>query len=215
MQPQSHRIHLPLLTPIDYLTSGQLKQAERVYLLLHGFNERAKNAVRRWQNALPEDACFIAPDGPYPLPEKRDGHWRIGHAWYFYDSFKEEYFITPVVSAQVLASLVTDLCPQAKISVLGFSQGAYLAPYVPHEIKACDQVIMMNGLVRSDMVERVENVEYEIFNSDKDPLVDFQKSESHSEIFSRGSELVKFHKIESDSHDVTEEHMQLLRRILK
>lgn len=215
MQNESHRIHLPLLTPIDYITSGDLSSAKRVYLLLHGFNERAKNAVRRWQESLPEGACYIAPDAPYPLPEKREGFWRIGHAWYFYDSFKEEYYITPVVSAQILASLTQKLCPDAKITVIGFSQGAYLAPYLPIETNQCDQVILMNGLIRSDMVSRVSDVSYEVFNATKDPYVDFQKSRKHTEAFAKESNQVNFHTIESDSHEVTDEHLQLLRRIIR
>lgn len=215
MEIQNHRIQLPLLTPIDFITRGELANAERIYLLLHGFNERAKNAVRRFSEALPHEACFLAPDGPYPLPEKREGYWRIGHAWYFYDSFKEEYYITPIVSAQILASLLAKLCPKAKVCVIGFSQGAYLAPYLPHECPQCDQVILVNGLVRSDMVSRAENIRYDIINATKDPFVDFEKSRHHFEKFSSHSSEVKFHAIDCDSHEVVSEHTQLLRRILK
>ncbi len=215
MDIQSHRIQLPLVTPIDFLTCGDLEQAQRVYLLLHGFNERAKNAVKRFSEALPKEACFLAPDAPYPLPEKREGYWRIGHAWYFYDSFKEEYFITPIVSAQILASLLSKFCPKAKVSVIGFSQGAYLAPYLPIETSQCDQVVLVNGLVRSDMVSAVKNVQYDIINATEDPYVDFGKSKRHYEAFATHSSEVNFHEIPCDSHEVVPDHLQLLRRILK
>lgn len=212
------KIEAPLLTPIEVLNVGDLKSCsekkERIYLLLHGYNERPKNALKRWEKAFISNQTLLAPHGPYPQPEKRETFWRVGYAWYFYDSFKGEYLITPHVPAQMLAHVLTTLAPNCPITVIGFSQGAYLAPYIPHYIKNCDHVIMMNGLARSDLVAAKENVRYDILNATRDSAVDFHKSKDHFDKFQTNHSNCHFYAIDTDSHEIEEMHLRILKDLV-
>lgn len=215
MSTKQSPIQLNLEVELETLMNAELPQVapERVYLLLHGFNERAKHALKRFESFLPQDAIIIAPNAPYPLPEKRENFWRIGYAWYFYDSFKSQYLITPNAPAKMLAQLVERLAPTSKVTVVGFSQGGFLAPYLPHYCQQCDQVIMVNAMVRSDMVGPKADVEYHALNANQDPAVDFQKAKEHFDIFSSTSRNCFFHEIATDSHEIVSSHQQLLIQI--
>lgn len=215
MTTRQHDIALNLDLQLETLITAELPLAapERVYLLLHGFNERAKSALKRFQEFLPQDAVVIAPNAPYPLPEKRETFWRVGYAWYFYDSFKSEYLITPVAPAKMLGQLLKQLAPASKVTVLGFSQGAYLAPYLPHYCEQCDQVIMVNGIVRSDMVSAKLGIEYHALNANRDPAVEFEKAKEQFDIFSTNTSSCFFYEIATDSHEVVPAHQELLVQI--
>lgn len=212
------KINVPLQAPIEILTVGDLDKSaqngERIYLLLHGYSERPKNALKRWEKAFGPHQTLLIPHGPYPQPEKRETYWRVGYAWYFYDSFKAQYFITPHVPAQMLAHLLSVLVPKSPITVVGFSQGAYLAPYLPHYVENCDHVIMMNGLVRSDLVQAKESVRYDVLNATKDLAVDFNKSKDHFDKFQTNHSNCHFYPIDTDSHEIVESHIKILQGLI-
>ena len=215
MDTKQSTIQLNLDVELEFFTSTELPLVApaRVYLLLHGFNERAKHAVKRFQQFLPQNAAIIAPNAPYPLTEKRENFWRIGYAWYFYDSFKSQYLITPSAPAKMLGRLIERLAPTSEVTVIGFSQGGFLAPYLPHYCQQCDQVIMVNSMVRSDMVKSKESVQYHALNANQDPAIDFKKAKEHFDFFSSNHNDSFFHEIATDSHEIVASHQKLLAQI--
>lgn len=100
-----------------------------IILLLHGLNERGRRIYRKLLPHLPSNALIIAPNGPFPLPRYKEEKLDFGYAWYFYDKFKKSYVINQDLAKNWLKELVTLNNPnKLPVTIIGFSQGGYLAP---------------------------------------------------------------------------------------
>lgn len=138
----SLRRTVPGVLVADFQYRESALSDSRLFLLLHGFQQNGAGMYRRCISALPEDAAVLAPCGPYPLPKRVEGRYSVGYSWYFYDMFRDEYFIDMEVGKAYLRSLLTNLGLQERpTTIIGFSQGGYLAPFFAMEHSSVDQVI--------------------------------------------------------------------------
>ncbi len=127
--------------PCDYTISEAPNGAEG-FLLLHGFTEAGAKIFKKCEEALPRNSIILAPNGLFPLPERQDSSYKIGFSWYFYDPFTDEYFIDMQPAIQLLTNLITKLgYDKIPWTVIGFSQGGYLAPFVAQKIPLVKKVI--------------------------------------------------------------------------
>ncbi|MBA2403149.1 MAG: hypothetical protein H0V66_00135 [Bdellovibrionales bacterium] len=111
-------------------------------LLLHGLDERGLRIFRKIRKFISEDSYIIAPNGPFPIPRVRPERVDFGFSWYFFDPFTKQY----IVDQTLALSLLTDLLKQANphnlpVTIIGFSQGGYLAPLVGYAEKNTKHVI--------------------------------------------------------------------------
>jgi hypothetical protein len=90
--PYSGRLEVPGTLIADYILRAPEKPRE-LYLLLHGYALTARSIHDKLVGILPADSAVLAPNGPYPVPEKVEVGYRVGFSWYFSDPFTDEYLI--------------------------------------------------------------------------------------------------------------------------
>lgn len=113
-----------------------------IVLLLHGLAERGKRIYRKLIPYLPESALVVAPNAPFPIPRQKEGRLDYGYSWYFYDKVENKYFINQDIAKAWLRDFIKTLHPESlPVTIIGFSQGGYLAPLVGKEIAQTKLVI--------------------------------------------------------------------------
>jgi predicted esterase len=134
-----------LQVPSRYL-HAQEGEGKPLLLMVHGFADSAASFVRR---ALPASAGrfeLLAPNGPFPLPQRVENEWKEAYGWYFADFSAKKIHVHPEVAARAVASLVQELGLSARPKVLcGFSQGGYFLPHLAHELKEVKQMITIGA----------------------------------------------------------------------
>jgi len=116
----------------------------RVALLLHGYEQDGEGLLKRCADAVPADVLAVAPDGLFPLPRKVERRYRVGFSWYFYDPYEDAYFVDPAPAVAFLRGVLERINPgRLPVTLVGFSQGGYLAPFLAQELPWVDQIIGM------------------------------------------------------------------------
>ncbi|MCY4524189.1 MAG: hypothetical protein OXB84_05575 [Halobacteriovoraceae bacterium] len=170
----------------DFLLEGN-KEAKRVYLLLHGYGQNCDSIIDELKSALPANALILAPNGPFPLPQRTSKGLYLNFAWYFYDNIRNTYHIDYQLPATILKELAQTLnLNKIPMTVIGFSQGGYLSPFVANMISSVDHVI---GISCRFCYERLGKIGYRIdgIHGRSDSIVDPDGArKSHGEMISKG-----------------------------
>src|SRR5262249_30506365 len=125
--------------------------AKRLLVLLHGYEESGSRIFEKLKDAMPEDAAVLAPNGPFPIPRRSDGGYRMGFSWYFYDASTDEYFIDMEIGVGFVTRLVEELGLSAlPTTLIGFSQGGYIAPFVGQALRSVDRVMGLGSQFLKD-----------------------------------------------------------------
>jgi predicted esterase len=185
--PYSGRLELPGTVIADYILRAPANPKE-LYLLLHGYGLTARSIFDKLSGVLPADAAVLAPNGPYPVPEKQEVGYRIGYSWYFYDPFADEYLIDHANSIRFLTQGIGKLgFGGLPVRVIGFSQGGYLAPLVALQLPKARQVIGVAARFLDDEIEGVPSFRYDNVHGGKDEVVNPAGSRKyHGKLIARG-----------------------------
>ena len=171
----------------DFHLQGN-KKAKRIYLLLHGYEQNCDVITSSLTSSLPEDSLILAPNGPFPLPKKTPDGLLLKFAWYFYDNIRNTYHIDYKLPATILKGLVQSLhMDNIPMTVIGFSQGGYLAPFVGNMISSVDHVI---GIACRFCHERLGKINFKIdgIHGMQDLIVDPKRAKaSHEKLIQQGS----------------------------
>ena len=127
-------------TSLQPLSGGSPKQ---IVLLLHGYGSNGADLITlatHWQRHLP-DALFLAPDAPQRL-----GNLSSGYQWWPLSAFTPQALAqgaataAPAIDAFIERKLQQYSLIEAKLAIVGFSQGTMMALHVglrrPHQIAA-------------------------------------------------------------------------------
>ncbi|MGE3608736.1 MAG: alpha/beta hydrolase [Bacteriovoracaceae bacterium] len=151
----------------------------QIILLLHGYDERGKRIFRKLIPYLPENALVIAPNGPFPLPRPKEDRLDFGFAWYFYDRFKKDYYINHDLPKNWLTQILKQKNPHhLPVTIIGFSQGGYLAPLVGLEIPETRLVIGIGCEFRSSLIESKFTFPLEGIHGKQDSIIQFEWAEN-------------------------------------
>lgn len=143
----------------------QTMAGERLYILLHGYCESAEVIFRRLGRHLNSTDSIVAFDGLYPLPKTlplesfvKEGDspekFLQGFAWYFYDQRADQFLIDYQVPVNSLCHALESLNPENKpVSIVGYSQGGYLAPFLALEYRPTTHVLGINCSFRFDLLK--------------------------------------------------------------
>ncbi len=207
-----HKIKINSPFPMDYF-SNECANPKRVIFLLHGYGESGKKIFNRLIDFLPKDALVIAPNGPFPLPEKLEDGYKVSYAWYFYNKFTGEFLIDYDFPSELLKNLWLELNLKLPLTVIGYSQGGYLAPFVGEKIVDTNQVIGVNCRFRYD---RLKNLKFKLYgihgkNDDTvDPIMAFESFE----VLKRKGISGDFYTLENEGHRLTNPFKEKIQKLL-
>ncbi len=148
---------------------------EPIYILLHGFMSTPQKMWERFADRLPEESIVLAPAGPFPLPQREDKSWKVGYSWFFYDNFKDEYFVDYDICQDYIKNLLRKLgLHDHPKTIIGFSQGGYSAVHMAEVLTNVQHVIGMGCRFKIKDPKFSENLVVEAVHGELDDIVEVQ-----------------------------------------
>ena len=204
-----HRIEIQVPLVCDYvIRKPESGSARETFLLLHGYSESAEKIFKKLIPVLPSDATVIALNGPFPLPEKKDDGYRVGFSWYFYDPKSGEYYLDMTTAidfvVRALEALQLHLAP---MTVIGFSQGGYLAPFVAQKLSSVKRVIGIGNEFLADELAGPLNFRMDQIMGALDPIINPSEARARFDQVKLKSRGGKFILLPETAHRI-DEHVQ-------
>lgn len=201
------------------LMDGVVRAVEnpsQVILLLHGYDERGKRIFRKLLPFLPKDALIIAPNGPFPLPRDKQDRLDFGFAWYFYDRHIKDYYINHDLPKFWLKEVLKKKNPaKLPVTIIGFSQGGYLAPLVGYEIPETDLVIGIGCEFRNSLIKQECPFPLEGIHGKEDPIIQADWSLNEKKILNERGIHCEVRLIENASHEINKDIGEAVKDILE
>lgn len=194
--------------------SNNLENFDRIVLLLHGYSESGEKIFKRLLKHLPENHLVIAPNGPFPLVDrfplettKSSDKLLRGYAWYFYDQKENKYIVDYAIPVSFLNSLISKLNPaKVPVSLIGYSQGGYLAPFLAAENELIEDVFGINCSYRHDLFPTSMKKPIYAFQGSDDPIIDVELAKSRHENYGLGD----YQLIENENHRLSQNLAQIV-----
>lgn len=197
--------------PVSYFL--RKKEGKELILLLHGFQDKASRLYQTLQSILPATSSLLAPNGLFPIPYKKEfqdgspARLKLAYCWYFYDSFEKTYHIDQTPACNMIQTLIQQLFPKQDLSItiIGFSQGGYLAPFVGLTLPQTKKVIVINGEIKVDLLAR-KQIPFPIYSihGKRDEMVDPQNCQRSFQQFLANGNQGEFDLLENSAHFIDE-----------
>lgn len=199
----------------DYFIKEAESEAKRLYLLLHGFSQRGERLLKKLSPILPKDAVALSPNAPFPAPYKVDHGYLEAYAWYFYLAKEDRFVIPPWPAVQALKNLVQKLgYTHLPITIIGFSQGGYLAPVVAKSLPV-DQIIAVSADYLAKYYSKDDKFKLHAIHGAKDEVSPIEVSKKNLEALKRDFGIdADFHELPNTRHEVDDEAVQVIAKIL-
>jgi predicted esterase len=181
---------------ISDVSMHPVEKPSRLYLLLHGFSQSGEKIYSRAEHLILQSnnsAFILAPNGPYPMAqpssEVGDEGWRVGFSWYFHDPKKDDYFIDMENAVVLLKGMIEEAGLKGiPTTVIGFSQGGYLAPIFAEKCPQVDHVIGIGCEFLKDEMKSPVHFRLDAIHGEEDDIVLSQNSKnSHEALIARGA----------------------------
>ena len=192
------------------------KSPREVILLLHGLNERGRRIYRKLLPYLPHDALIIAPNAPFPLPRQKENRMVLGYTWYFYDKFERNYYLNQDMARSWLRELLKLKNPdKLPLTVIGFSQGGYLAPLLGSDIPETKLVIGLGCEFRSQLI--THNLHFPLIglHGKLDTIITHESSLREAEVLRSKGIQCHWQLIEDAAHEITPSMGKKVKEILE
>jgi predicted esterase len=192
----------------------RVDKPSEIFLLLHGLGERGKRIFRKLLPYIPQEALIIAPNGPFPLSRNKENKIDLGHSWYFYDKFEEKYLINQDLAKFWLRDLMRIENPTSlPVTIIGFSQGGYLAPLVGKEIAETKLIIGLACEFRATLISEKLPFLMTAIHGENDEIVPIKFAKNEIEVLKKIGINVDFHSVQG-GHQFTSEMGELIRKIV-
>lgn len=188
---------------------------KRVYLLLHGFKQTGSFIFDSLKSQLPEDCAVIAPNGPFHIPVEKDDGYHMRFAWYFFDPIRKSYFVDYKPAAEFIKSILIEMnLVKTPVTVIGYSQGGYLAPKVAELIPSVDTVIGLACAFRNQHFDVRKSVMIHQINSNSDPIIDFDGAKDEFQKLRERGNLGRFVELDGVGHRLTNDYLLELSQLI-
>lgn len=202
------------LGALEGIISGPEKPRE-VILLLHGLNERGRRIYRKLLPYLPQDALIVSPNGLFPLPRYKEDKLDFGYAWYFWDKFKKSYVINQDLAKNWLKELLSQVNPtHLPVTIIGFSQGGYLAPLAGLMLPETKLVIGLGCEFRSTLLPPSCPFPLVGVHGEQDDIVSAQSSKHEFNLLKERGYVGEWHSVDA-RHEINKEMGQKVKEILE
>ena len=188
---------------------------KRIYLLLHGYLLDAKYILETLLETLPEDSLIIAPNGPFLVPVKKKEVYKSKYAWYFFDPRVNNFYVdfepAAVYLKKILENYNTEKLP---VTVIGYSQGGYLAPKLANLVPEVDTIIGLACAFRSKRFEYMPSVVYHQINSASDLIVDLEGAKEEFLKLTKSGNTGQFLELKGSGHRIDNNYLEKLKELL-
>ena len=187
------------------------EQPKSITLLLHGYNERGLRIYRKLKRALPADTYIIAPNGPFPMPRPKADRLDFGYAWNFYDDHNGQYHVDEHTIVSLIKNLIDPLNPEKlPITIIGFSQGGFLAPLLAYGIPEVKHVIGIGCIFRPRFFPRPATFTLDAIHGASDAIVSSERALQEIEVLKNTGINVNWHSISDLKHEINLEVIKLI-----
>lgn len=187
-----------------------------IVLLLHGLDERGLRIYRKLINYLPADSYVIAPNAPFPLPRMKVDRFDLGYTWYFYDKFTDSYLVDQSLALSLMRDLLTMANPQhLPVTLIGFSQGGYLAPLLGFENSDVKKVIGIGCEFRSHFFNQVPDYELHAVHGADDTIIPSAQALREIESLKTKGTNVYWHLAQGAKHEINASVGTIVKKILE
>lgn len=218
MENNTSRINVSTILPIDYIEMGN-QHAKETLLVLHGFaqnNEQIKEMlVEKLAKEVLEKYRILIPNGLLPIPKIRPKIIHYRYSWYFYDHSKGQYHIDMQAPIMALNGLLAGLNISAQdVTLLGYSQGGYLAPIMASKTSGLKASIAINANTRVDKLGEFKDFKHLSIHNEGDPIVEFDNSYKSYESMKEEIPNTSFQSFKIDSHEIHQENIDAVSSFL-
>jgi predicted esterase len=196
-------------------TVREVEGAREMFLLLHGFNERGRRIYRKLLPYLPEQANILAPDGPFPMPRIKEQRMEFGHAWYFFNRLERKYYVDQELARDWLSKLVRQKNPgQLPLTIIGFSQGGYLAPLAGLDIPQTRLVIGIGCEFKDYLIKQRCSFPLEAIHGTSDEVVSLTDAKAEVEKLRARGMSCGWHEVVA-GHEITQDVGRRVKELIK
>lgn len=189
---------------------------DQVILLLHGLHERGLRIYRKLISNLPDNALILAPNAPFPLPREKEGRTEYGYCWYFYDRQTKSYYLNQKLAVSWLMELLASKnVSHLPLTIIGFSQGGYLAPMLGHALPQTKLVIGLGCEFRDNLID--DKIQFPLvgLHGAGDKIVNVDHSRSDAEKIKARGITVEWETIPGTAHEISEAMAIRVKTILE
>jgi predicted esterase len=206
--------------PMRYHLSGPSDAG--VVLCMHGYQDHALSMLKRigwWEGDKPKALPFqiLAVNAPFPVPLWTKSGFVEAYAWYFRDTDRGFTIVSPQQTAERVYQLIQEIgVAQKPMMIFGFSQGAYLAPFVARHIQNLKGLISLGSGYPQEPYTHL-NPTTKVFgiHGDQDQTIPLKASqEAHAQLIKTGFRG-EFFTIKGLEHKVDPQVEPLVRRLVE
>lgn len=198
----------------DYFSLDR-KNPKQLFLLLHGFSQRGESLMKKLSPILPQDAAILSPNAPFPAPYKTDSGYLEAYAWYFYLAKDNRFVIPPGPAIKALKKLIAKLgYDKLPITIIGFSQGGYLAPVVAKEMNV-KHIIAVSADYLARYYSKDDKFKLDAIHGAKDEVSAIEISKKNlADLKAELGLNATFHELPNTRHEVDEAAIKVIAKIL-
>lgn len=187
-----------------------------IVLLLHGLDERGLRIYRKLTKHLPKNSYVIAPNAPFPLPRMKADRVDFGYTWYFYDKFTDSYLVDQTLALSLIKELLEKANPlHLPVTVIGFSQGGYLAPLVGYENNDVKKVIGIGCEFRANFFKKLPRFELHAVHGEDDNIIPETHALREIETLKTKGVPVHWHLATGAKHEISASVGNIIEKILE
>lgn len=165
------KFNTSLEIPITYINENSAPD-KHLLIFFHGFADSASAFLRRAYPQPSDKYEILAINGPFPVPQKKDGIWKHAFAWYFSDFATNTTFIHPKVAVKAVNELLTKLnLNNRKKILIGFSQGGFLIPHLLPTLKNVKHVVSVGAAYRPEDYPEELNITIDALHGTHDNII--------------------------------------------
>lgn len=218
MENNTSRINVQTTLPIDYIEMGN-KNAEQTLLVLHGFAQNAEQIKETLVDKLADEVKdkfrILIPNGILPIPKIRPKVIHYRYSWYFFDHSKGSYHIDMQAPIMALENFLNTLnVPMNTVSLIGYSQGGYLAPIMASSISGIKSSIAINSNTRVDKLGKNKDFTHLSVHNEGDPVVEYENSYKSFEKLKTIISNAQYKSFKINSHELQKENIEYLSSYL-
>lgn len=190
-------------------------EAKQCFLLLHGLSERGRRIYRKLLPALPDNSIIIAPNGPFPMPRIKENKMDMGYAWYVYDKFTQTYVIDQEMAVSALTKILSQNNPDnLPLTIIGFSQGGYLAPHIAQKISQTKLVLGLGCEFRSSFFGDQINYSLEAIHGSADLIISPESALKEIKALDARGIKCGWSLVEGPGHEINREIVNKVRELI-